>query len=161
MGKRGPKATPNAILKLRKSWRANRRGADIKLSHEKPQRPQWLQGEAKKLWDRLIPDLHKAGLATELYRESLVLLCTAWADFVEAEQQLAKIKTKDGSRALLIKTAAGTAVENPLLYIRKRAWDQIYKAAACFGLTPADLSGVRAVEKPAEKEEKLKYFKGA
>jgi hypothetical protein len=61
---------------------------------------------------------------------------------------------------LLIKAAGGTIMENPLLYVRKRAWEQVMKAAACYGLTPADLSGVRAVEKPSEDGAKAKFFKG-
>jgi len=108
-----------------------------------------------------VPDLFKAGLATELNRQTLALMCTAWADFVEAEMQLAKAKNRDGSRAILIKTAGGGVTENPLLYTRKRAYDQFFKAAACFGLTPADLAGVRAVERPAKEPGKEKFFKGA
>lgn len=136
------------------------RGDDLSLDQKRPQRPQWLNGEAKKCWERLVPILHKAGLATELNRETLALLCSAWADFVDAEAQLTAAKNKDGSRALLIQTASGSVMENPLLHVRKRAWDQVMKAAACFGLTPADLSSVRAVEKPAEEGAKSKFFKG-
>lgn len=160
MAKRGPKPTPTPILKLRGSWRGKVRGDDLSLDQKRPQRPQWLAGEAKKCWERLVPILHKSGLATELNRETLALLCSAWADFVAAEEQLAAARNKDGSRALLIKTGNNTVVENPLLHVRKRAWDQVYKAAACFGLTPADLSGVRAVEKPAQDADKAKFFKG-
>ena len=158
MAKRGPKPVPTPILKLRGSWRGKIRGDDISVDQKRPARPQWLQGEAKKCWDRLVPILHKSGLATELNRETLALLCSAWGDFVEADEQLAKTVNKDGRRALLIKTGNETVMENPLLHVRKRAWEQLYKAAACFGLTPADLSGVRAVEKPSTDVQKAKYF---
>jgi P27 family predicted phage terminase small subunit len=161
MGKRGPKPTPTPILKLRQSWRGKVRGDDLALDQKPPARPQWLQGEGKKCWERLCPILHKAGLVTELNRETLALLCSAWADFVEAESQFAANRNKDGSRALMIQTAKGAIQENPLLYARKRAWDQVFKAAACFGLTPADLSSVRAVEKPIVEDGKKKFFGGA
>ena len=80
---------------------------------------------------------------------------------IEADQQLAAARNKDGGRMMLIKTSGGAIMENPLLYTRKRAWDQVFKAAACFGLTPADLGSVRAVEKPAEDDGKAKFFRGA
>jgi hypothetical protein len=35
----------------------------------------------------------------------------------------------------------------------------VFKAAACFGMTPADLAGVRAVDKPAANNSKKKYFR--
>jgi len=160
MGRRGPKPTPTPILKLRGSWRGKVRGDDLNLDQKRPARPVWLTGEAKKCWERIVPILHKSGLATELNRETLALLCSAWGDYVEADQQLAAARNKDGSRALLIKTGKGAVMENPLLYVRKRAWEQVMKAAACFGLTPADLSSVRAVEKPAEDDAKSKFFQG-
>lgn len=161
MGKRGPKPTATSILKLRGSWRGKVRGDDLSLDQKRPQRPAWLQGEAKKCWDRLVPILHKSGLATELNRETLALMCSAWADYVEADRQLAAERNKDGSRALLIKTDKGAVMENPLLYVRKRAFDQVMKVASCYGLTPADLSSVRAVEKPSEDGAKAKFFRGA
>jgi P27 family predicted phage terminase small subunit len=160
MGRRGPKPTPTPILKLRGSWRGNVRGDDLSLDQKRPQRPVWLVGEAKKCWERLVPILHKAGLATELNRETLALLCSAWADYVEADRQLAAARNEDGGRALLIKTDKGGVMENPLLYVRKRAFEQVMKVAACYGLTPADLSSVRAVEKPPEAGTKSKFFHG-
>jgi P27 family predicted phage terminase small subunit len=161
MAKRGPKPVPTPILKLRGSRWADRRGPAPELDHKRPERPQWLRGEAKKCWERLVPILHKSGLATELNRETLALLCSAWADYVEADRQLGETLNKDGSRALIIKTGNGAIQENPLLYVRKRAWEQVFKGAACFGLTPADLSSVRAVEKPSADGVKAKFFKGA
>lgn len=161
MTKRGPKPISKPVLRLRGSWRGKKTSIDLGGDHKRPRRPIWLKGEAKSTWDRLVPALYKAGLVTELNRETMALMCSAWADFVEAEKQLAAAKNKDGTRALLIKTKGGGVTENPLLYTRKRAWDQVFKAAACFGLTPADLAGVRAVERPAKKEGKARFFKGA
>lgn len=161
MAKRGPKPQAASVLRLRGSWRAGKRGVVANLDHKRPQRPQWLVGEGKKCWERLVPILHKAGLATELHRETLALLCTAWADFVEAESQLQAARGRDGRLALLIKTNGGGVMENPLLYTRKRAWDQLFKAAACFGLTPADIAGVRAASEPPEDEDKAQFFRGA
>jgi len=109
-----------------------------------------------------MPSLFNAGLVTELNRETLALLCCSWADYVEAERMLEDTRKKGkGFRALLVKTAGGGVTENPLVYTRKRAFDQVFKAASCFGLTPADLAGVRAVKKPDADKGKKKFFKGA
>jgi len=159
MGRRGPKPKPGHILRLRGSWRGKKRNIPENIDHKRPQRPIWLKNEAKKCWDRIVPILHAAGLATELNRETLALLCSAWADYVEADEQLTAALNKDGKRALLIKTANGAIMENPLLYTRKRAWDQVFKAASSFGMTPADLGSVRAVNKPSKDDVKTKFFK--
>ena len=159
MGKRGPKPTPTPILKLRGSWRGKVRD-ELDMGHEAPEMPEWLSGEAEKCWDRLCPLLHRAGLATEANRETLAMVCIAYADFVEADQQFSKMRMKDGGRAFVVKTKAGGWKQNPLLHVRERAWSQFLKGAACFGLTPADLASVRAVEKPTT-DEKAKFFKGA
>ncbi|NIQ93298.1 MAG: P27 family phage terminase small subunit, partial [Desulfuromonadales bacterium] len=49
---------------------------------------------------------------------------------------------------------------SPWVAIRNKMFDQVYKGAACFGLTPADVSGVRTVEKPTTIEAKRKFFGG-
>jgi phage terminase small subunit len=52
----------------------------------------------------------------------------------------------------------GRSRRNPWVIIRKQMWEQVYKGAACFGMTPADLAGVRAVEKPPADKGKSKFF---
>ena len=160
MGKRGPKPTPKAILRLRGSWRGKETSVDLDVDHKLPQRPKWLKGEAKDTWDRLVPELFKQGLATELNVETLALMCSSWADYVEAEMMLDSTRNENGTRALLINTSGGGVMENPLLYTRNRAFGQFCKMAACFGLTPADMAGVTKVPLPAKTDSKAKFFKG-
>ena len=166
MGNRGPKPKPAQVLRLRGSWRGKKRGVAENIDHKKPARPIWLKGEAKKCWDNLCPKLYKAGLVTEMNRETLTLLCCAWEDYVEAREQLEKTRGKDG-RALLVRTGGkvvggkvigGAITENPLLYTMNRAYGQLFKAAAKFGLTPEDINNVRAVDKPATDDIKSKFF---
>jgi P27 family predicted phage terminase small subunit len=158
MAKRGPKPKPQQILRLRGSWRGKKRNTPANIDQNRPRRPIWLKNEAKKCWDDLCPLLFKAGLISELNRHTLALLCCAWEDYVEAHEMLERTRSKAG-RALLIKTQGGAVMENPLLYTLKRAYDQLFKAAACFGLTPADINGVRAMDKPPKDEGKGKFFK--
>ena len=154
MGKRGPKPTPTKILKLRNSWRGKARGGEPSLDQRRPQRPQWLKGESRKAWDRIMPLLHRAGLATRANRETLACLCDSWGRYVEACQEC-------DAAGMVLENTFGNMVQNPWVAIRNKMWDQIYKGAAAFGMTPADLSSVRAVDKPADDVEKTKFFKGA
>lgn len=151
MAKRGPKPVPTPILKLRGSWRGKVRGDELGVDQKRPARPQWLKGEAKKCWERLVPILHKAGLATELNRETLACLCDSWARYVEACAQCE-------GESMVTEAATGTPMQNPWMTVRNQMWEQVYKGAACFGLTPADISSVRAVEKPDVEKGKSKYF---
>ena len=168
MAKRGPKPTPTPILKLRGSWRGNSRGPDIQGDQKRPACPKRFitrqkteDGEAvrvvaKRTWDRLCVSLHKAGLLTDNYREPFEALCDSYGRFVLA---CAKCDGEDG---MVIETDKGNAIQSPWVSIRNKMYEQVYKGAACFGLTPADLSAVRAVEKPSEDEGKSRFFaKGA
>jgi len=99
--------------------------------------------------------LHEQGLLVDSYREPFECLCDSYGRFVLACQ---KCDDEDG---MVTETDKGNAVQSPWVAIRKQMWEQIYKAATCFGLTPADLSGVRSVEKPTIEDGKKKFFGGA
>ena len=153
MSKPGPKRTPLKLLQLRGSPYAKSRGAEPSMDQRRPQRPQWLNGEGKKAWDRIVPLLHAAGLATRANRETLACLCDSWARYVEACEHL-----RDESA--VIKNRYGGMTQNPWLRIRNTMWDQVFKGAACYGMTPADLSSVKAVDKPPADDSKSRFFKG-
>ncbi|MEN6334131.1 MAG: P27 family phage terminase small subunit, partial [Phycisphaerales bacterium] len=108
---------------------------------------------AKRTWDRLAPALYEAGLLADTYRETLECLCDSFGRYT-----LACAKC-DGDEGMVIGTDKGNLVQSPWVAIRNKMYDQVYKAAACFGLTPADVSGVRAVEKPTAEDDKKKFFK--
>ena len=145
MGHRGPKPHPVNLLKLHKSSRAGKRGVILKLDQNRPQRPQWLKGEAKKCWDRIVPELYKCGPSIRLSCEMLTLMCCAWQDYVESREGLENTRSKktDSKRAMIIETSIGNAMENPLFFTMKRAYDQMFKAAEYFRLTPEDLAGAK------------------
>lgn len=166
MGRRGPKPTPTTVLKLRGSWWAKNRPQDDKLDQKRPACPKRFitkrktgDGEsirkvAKSTWDRLAPQLHAAGLLVDGYREPFECLCDSYARYV-----LACSKCDD--LAMVDVTDKGNNVQSPWIAIRNKMWEQVYKGAACFGLTPADISGVRAMEKPTVEDAKQRFFGGA
>ena len=85
MGKRGPPRTPTATLEARGSWRAKRNPREPRPEPGRPTRPQWLKGDAKKLWDRLVPQLEAMHVIAAIDREALARYCTIWMRWREAE----------------------------------------------------------------------------
>lgn len=166
MGKRGPKPTPTPILKLRQSWRGKQRGSDPKLDQKRPACPKRFitkqkteDGEAvrlvaKRTWDRLAKPMYEAGLLIDNQREAFAKGCDSYGWY-----ELANQKCMEDSP--ISETSNGNAVQNPWWAVRTRAWEQVDKWLAQFGLTPADVSGVRSVEKPTAEDGKGRFFKGA
>jgi len=109
---------------------------------------------AKSTWDRLTHDLFQGGLFIDKDRELMQMLCDSFGRWVLACDKL-------DSEGHTIEGSAGSEVKSPWVGIRNDMWAQVCKAAACFGLSPADLAGVRAVQKPSTDEGKARYFKEA
>lgn len=74
MGKRGPKRTPTAILKIRGARRASDR-PDRHVVAEMPEPPKRLSGEALDEWNELAPLIFNANMLTLRDRGALARLC--------------------------------------------------------------------------------------
>ena len=61
---------------------------------------------------------------------------------------------KDGADAFLTETHNGTLIQNPLVGVANKAFDQVNKLAAEFGLTPSSRTGID-VEKQSERTESV------
>ena len=57
MGKRGPKPTPTAVLKLKGTDRADRTRNEPTPPRGLPRCPNWLDDQAKHCWRQLVPQL--------------------------------------------------------------------------------------------------------
>jgi phage terminase small subunit len=66
MAKRGPKKTPTAILEKRGSWLAKTRDGEPIVDAGYPPCPDWIKGEAREIWDRIVPELVNLGVMTKL-----------------------------------------------------------------------------------------------
>jgi P27 family predicted phage terminase small subunit len=105
------------------------------------------------MWDHLAPQLYKAGLLIDAYREVLEMLCDSFGRWAMACEKLdAEGMTAPGS--------TGNTVKSPWVSIRNDMWTQFCKGAACFGLTPADISSVQTVVKPTTEQTKQRFFGG-
>ena len=167
MGRRGPKKTPKETLEKRGSWRAKavkkkrapKKQAAVKLSivkvgadtSNRPTMPQKLTGEARKIWIRLLPILERAGMLDENYRETLKLLCEAMEDYDYLEG-LAKEQDP------VLEGSNGYRYQNPTYVMKNKARDQVAKLAALFGMSPADVQGVRVTDKTKEDKGKSRFF---
>ncbi len=74
MGKRGPRPTPTEILKLRGSTLVTpeREAGEVHGPMGTPDRPDWLDDQAKAAWDEIAPLLQDMGILTRIDGNALM-----------------------------------------------------------------------------------------
>lgn len=149
MGRRGPKKTPTKVLKLRGSWRGKKRPAERTGAYKRPAMPQFLTGDARREWIRILPILEKMGVLAEVDRTMLALYCKCYAEWREAD---------DLVKSLLIKTTGGNIIQHPALSIRTAAWERLRKICAEFGLSPSSRTGLAVTPKSRDTADKSRFF---
>lgn len=145
MGKRGPKPTPTATLKVRNSRLVSQRGAEPSPPVELPPAPKWLQGAALARWAELGSMLVAQGLLTRLDALALALLVDALGEYLDAREIVAQT-------GLTTETDNLNVIQHPAVGIMHRAWENVLKILREFGLTPSARSGVAVA--PADKDGK-------
>ena len=122
MGQRGP--LPSPVVR-RKNKRVT---SGKKLTTRRPAMPRDFEGEAKAEWQRIVPELHEAGLLTGVDRAVLMRYCLMWADWcrVRAELEIQGELTL-GKAGLML---------NPLWRVRTDAEKVLTELARQLGLTP-------------------------
>ncbi len=115
-----------------------------------PVRPVWLNGEAKAEWDRVVPELHRLGLATSVDRAALIAYCDQWRTYVTATRavlaQGAVIslgKEDDDGEVTFMRMA-----KNPNVLIARDALMACKSFMAEFGLTPSARGRMSVPGKP-------------
>jgi phage terminase small subunit len=89
MGMRGPKKHP-ATLRLLNGTGQGRDSGNQKVApappfnRGAPEPPDWLDGEAKAEWDRVVPELERLDLLKPTDLGALVAYCENWAILVDA-----------------------------------------------------------------------------
>ena len=151
MGRRGPKPTPTATLRLRGSWRADARKSEPKPKLGAPPMPSWLSREAKAEWKRVVPELERLGLLSQLDRAALALYAQAYGRWAEAEKELVV-------HGLIVKTKSGMLIQNPYLWIANRAAKQMSEMLAEFGMSPSSRTRVTATKPTDADNAKMRFF---
>jgi P27 family predicted phage terminase small subunit len=132
MGARGPTPTPPHIQEAR--GRTNHHAAKPappKLEPATGECPEYLQGNARWLWDQLAPPLVKAGLLSVVGVHQLAALCSAFSTWRQYE-------------GLCEEHGPQFAVSSGYRNAADRARADFTKLSARFGLDPASVGNVRA-----------------
>ena len=150
---RGRKPKPSAL----KALEGNPGHRALNKKEPKPESkiptcPNHLTGTAKQEWTRVTKELQALGVIALVDRASLAAYCTAYKDYVDAENKIKK-------QGAVIISDKGGMYQNPWMAIKKRSMDQMVKFASEFGMTPSSRSRVK-VETPSEEEELEKMLFG-
>jgi P27 family predicted phage terminase small subunit len=91
--------------------------------------PVHLAPEARIKWVEILPILEARGEIEQGSLDALVLYCTAWSQWGEAEEKVKDLGT-------VVKSPAGFPVENPYSVIARKAQTEFRRWAAELKLTP-------------------------
>ncbi len=137
MGKRGPKPTPTAILKLRGSTLVTKRRKEreVKGPAGAPDRPDWLDDEAKSAWDDVAPLLEAMGVLTRIDGNALARYCRLWSRwrkaeaFIQEKGEMYPLRGDDGQVKYF--------QQWPQVAIANKLAQQLTRLEAEFGMTPS------------------------
>lgn len=136
MAPRGRPRTPDAIKLATGTWRKDRDGdpGAVVPSEGVPERPADVTGDARKLWESIVPGLIESGVATARDTTTLAEMCQWYKRYRKVAKELDR-------------TRASNPYYKDLLSATKWAWAEFDKIGGRFGLTPADRARLK-VESP-------------
>jgi P27 family predicted phage terminase small subunit len=130
MGKRGPAPKPTnlRILHGEKPYRINKNEPQPREGIPDP--PDWMEPDARAVWDYTVPELTAMRLITPADRDALAAYCQWTVQFHRATRVV-------NATGLLIKNRERDGiVKNPAAQLQRDAGTMMAKYAAEFGLTP-------------------------
>ena len=135
MGRRGPRPRPTA-LKVQAGVRPDRiNSAEPVPPAHVPLAPPTLGEEARRIWHRLAPDLHRRGVLTPWDVDVFALFCDAVVQARRASELVGP--------ALLVRGRRDALVTNPAWRVYRDAVALVRALAQEFGLTPSARSAIR------------------
>ena len=133
MGRRGPQKTPTARLANRGSWLVKDRAGEPKVCPGCPECPDWLTGESKEIWYRLVPELVNLGVMSKMDGFAFSRYCVY---------------------AVLWLKELGNPARNVLDF--ERYANQLLKLEGNFGLNPSSRASLNVnTDNNAKKEDKF------
>jgi P27 family predicted phage terminase small subunit len=159
----GPPPIPTKLKRLRGNpgkQALNKREPQPDLAI--PTRPGWLLPEAKREWNRIVPQLSALGLLTALDRGAIAGGCQWWAMYVRAVKDIAESGwtfTITTVKETPTSTTTTTGYEGPRPAVAQmhKCWTQYLSFCARFGLTPSDRSRL-SVPEPKPIDEMSAYL---
>nr|WP_291855405.1 phage terminase small subunit P27 family [Bradyrhizobium sp.] len=100
-----------------------------------PDCPPELGPSAQREWNRLVGELSKLNLITNLDRAALASYCGAYALWAEATEAIQKFGT-------MVKSPSGFPMQSPYIAIANRQAEIMMRIASEFGFTPASRSRI-------------------
>ena len=100
-----------------------------------PECPPELGPSAQREWTRLVGELSKLNLITNLDRAALASYCGAYALWAEATEAIQKFGT-------MVKSPSGYPMQSPYIAIANRQAEIMMRIASEFGFTPASRSRI-------------------
>jgi P27 family predicted phage terminase small subunit len=132
MGSRGPTPKTKAANALAgnpgKRSNAAKSPDPAKITNLRP--PAFLPREAKKEWKRVVMELARLDLISDLDVMALAAYCNAFATWVSAMKNIREHGT-------LVRSPNGYAMPSPYIKIQRDAQDEMLKWLREFGMTPA------------------------
>ena len=152
-----PPKTPTAILKMRGSWLADKRGNEPEPERTRPRCPRWLAKEARRAWRELIPQLETMSILGRCDRNALTRYCQLWARWRATEEWLA-----EHGDIITMRNEAGQLTDLkqvPQVGRSLRLSAELLKLERQFGMTPSARAGL-AIPKnnPQENRGKNRFF---
>lgn len=157
MAPRGKKPKPTHLKLVTGTFRKDRSSKNEPMpALAIPPVPCELSDDAKLEWGRTSIDLYKLGLLTSLDRAAFAAYCDSWGILIRTRRLLAKMG-EGGADGLLIKTAQGNLIQNPLIGIANKAKRDMVRYAAELGMTPSARARI-SVPAPTDGDPASKYF---
>jgi len=150
MGKRGPKPTPTAVLKMRGSWLVNNRSGEPAASGV-PNPPDWLTGESLAKWNELVPKLVGMGTIGDVDGDVVAAYCEAWGEFVKAKKYI----DEHGEIAV---TDKGSVYQHPMVGIKNKAVERMGRLGAQFGWSASARTGLKIEAETKKDNGKSRFF---
>ena len=133
----GPKPTPTYLKLLRGNpgrRPINKAEPKPEIPAKQPSPPAWLSAYALEEWNRVAPELWRMGLLTAVDVAALAVYADAYSRWRTATEAIAAMAQRDQlTRGLLVKSRAGEATVNPLIWIANSAAKTMLRAADEFG----------------------------
>lgn len=144
MGKRGPKPTPTAVLKLRGSTLVSKRreATEVAGPAGTPDCPDWLDDDAKSAWDQVVPLLEGMGVLTRIDGNALARYCRTWSRwrkaeaFIQEKGEMYPLRDDDG-KVKYFQQWPQVAIANKLAI-------QLTRLEQEFGMTPSARARLQA-----------------
>ena len=143
MGKRGPAPTPTALLKLRGSTLVTQQREKNEVSGPAglPDAPDWLDDDARAVWDQLVPLLRQMNVLTKIDGHALARYCRLWTRWRKAEDFI----DKHGD-VYTLRDEAGKpkyVQQFPQVSIAAKLAQQLTRLEQEFGMTPSARSRIQ------------------